>query len=231
MKKHSHFLDLLLETSYAEFGSALEMLIACKLSEKPSFAHGYFEHSKDEYNHTKSFLEILSTSVKKNPCESPRNYRFNANAVISKGYVSTRGYLIEKLKIKDFIAYVYTNELLAKDSFERILNIVKLDSQAGQVIRQIMDDELRHHGFAEKHFLKYYPKLQPWQLRCYRAKETIQNYTRKFYYKNLNFLEKVLTPIYHSMAFFCGKVILLINLNEFQRNGRNLMDINLKSII
>ena len=47
LKKH---LNVLQETAYAEFGSALEMLSACKLSKKDSFCFGYFHHSKDEYN-------------------------------------------------------------------------------------------------------------------------------------------------------------------------------------
>ena len=41
-------LNVLQETAYAEFGSALEMLSACKLSNKESLCFGYFHHSKDE---------------------------------------------------------------------------------------------------------------------------------------------------------------------------------------
>ena len=49
MKYNSNYLNVMLETASAEFGSALEMLAACKLSGKDTFALGYFEHSKDEY--------------------------------------------------------------------------------------------------------------------------------------------------------------------------------------
>ena len=38
-----------------------------------------------------------------------------------------------------------------------------------------MKRELRHHGLAKKYFLKYYPRLQPWQLRAYKLRETIKN--------------------------------------------------------
>ena len=230
-KNPSKYLEVMHETACAEFGSALEMLAACKLSEKETFAYGYFEHSKDEYNHTNTFLSILSKAGKKYPSLEARKFRMNTNSLISKGYVSKEGYLVETMSLKNFIAYVYTNELLAKQSFEKILKLVKKDTLEGHQIQQIMNDELRHHGFAEKHFLKYYPRLQPWQLLIYRIKESVKNKGRKFYDKNLKFLDKVLTPLYFSMAFCASKIVLLINLDEFKREGKNLMEIKSRSII
>ena len=226
-----HYLNVMLETSCAEFGSALEMLIACKLSDQPSFAYGYFEHAKDEYNHTKTFLSLLSNYGKFVSSLTARDYRFTSNSLITKGYLSNKGYLIETMHLKDFIAYVYTNELLAKESFEGILKLVKPTTAEGRMIMQIMDDELRHHGLAEKHFLKYYPRLQPWQLRLYRTRETVKNVTRKFYDKNLKFLDKVLKPLYYLFCYLIGKILILIDLQEFNRVGSNLMDIQTKSVI
>ena len=230
-KKDIQYLNVMLETSCAEFGSALEMLIACKLSDQESFAYGYFEHAKDEYNHTKTFLSLLSSYGQYVSSLTAREYRFNSNSLITKGYLSSKGYLIETMNLKDFIAYVYTNELLAKESFEGILNLVNPNTSEGKQIIQIMDDELRHHGLAEKHFLKYYPRLQPWQLRLYRARETVKNYSRKFYDKNLKFLDKVLRPLYYFFSYLIGKVLMLIDLTEFNRVGKNLMEIKTKSVI
>ena len=225
------YLRVLSETSYAEFGSALEMLCACKQSNKESLCFGYFHHAKDEYNHTKTFLSLLSKFGKRIPSELAKEYKFCAQGVINKGYVSSKGYLIETMHIKDFIAYIYTNELLAKESFEGILKLVESDSSDWNKIKQIMQDELRHHGLAEKYFLKYYPRLQPWQLMAYRIRETIQNKGRKFYDKNLRFLDKVLSPVYNLMGLLAGRITLLINLREFDRVGKNLMDISPKSVI
>ena len=225
------YLNVMLETSLAEMGSALEMLAACKNSQKSTFAHGYFEHAKDEYNHTKIFLSILAKYAKNLTSEFSRDFRYSSIILKSKGYVSNEGFLIETMKLKDFIAYVYTNELLARDSFEKILKLVKEDSIEGNKINQIMNDELRHHGMAEKHFLKYYPKLQPWQLMFYRIKETLMNKGRKIYDKNLKFLDTLLTPLYFSLAYSAGKILLLINLDEFERVGKNLMGVKSKSII
>ncbi len=230
-KKQVRNLHVMEETAYAEYGSALEMLSACKLSERESLCFGYFHHAKDEYNHTETFLALLSKYGKSISSELAREYRFTAQAIIKKGYVSSKGFLVETMPIKDFIAYVYTNELLAKESFEKILDLVKPTTLEGQQIQQIMDDELRHHGLAEKHFLKYYPLLQPWQLRVYRIRETIQNKGRKFYDSNLRFLDKVLSPLYSLMAYLAGLIINLLNLNEFDRTGKNLMDVPSKSIL
>ena len=219
------------ETAYAEYGSALEMLSACKLSQKQTSCFGFFHHAKDEYNHTQTFLSILSKYGKMLSPGLARNYRFSAQAIIKKGYVSSKGYLYERMILKDFIAYVYTNELLAKESFEGILKLLEHHPNEALQISQIMEDELRHHGLAEKHFLKHYPKLQPWQLRIYRLRETIKNKGRKFYDKNLKFLDKVLKPVYYFIAFLVGKILSLIESKQFNRTGKNLMNINSKSVI
>ena len=58
-KQNSKIVEVLYETSHAEFGSALEMLAACKKAKNPSLAFGYFHHSKDEYIHTKTFFSLL----------------------------------------------------------------------------------------------------------------------------------------------------------------------------
>ena len=225
------YLNVMNQTALAEFGSALEMLAACKKATKASTAFGYFQHAKDEFIHVNTFLEIMANHGKKIPSEIARIYRFNSNSLINNGYVSNNGYLIETMKLKDFIAYVYTNELLAKESFEEILDLVNPSSVESKYIKQIMNDELRHHGLAKKHFLKYYPLLQPWQLRLYKLREIIKNKGRKLYDKNLKILDKLLTPLYFSMAFIVGRIILFINLNEFKRKDKNLMEINPKSII
>ena len=231
MDKHTKILNVFQETAYAEYGSALEMLSACKQSQKDSFCFGYFHHSKDEYNHTKTFLTLLKKYGQTISSDLAREYRFSPNAVINKGYVSSKGYLVETMKLKNFIAYVYTNELLAKESFEGILKLVRSNPTDRNKISQIMEDELRHHGLAEKHFLKYYPRLQPWQLLAYRIKETLKNKGRKLYFKNLQFLDKVIGPLYSVMAQLAGLIIILINLKEFNRRGKNLMEISSKSII
>ena len=84
---------------------------------------------------------------------------------------------------------------------------------------------------AKSHFLKHYPALQPWQLRFYKTREKIKNKGRKFYEKNLKLLEILFKPIYLSISFFIGKMISLLNLKEFNRKGKNLMEIPVKSIL
>ena len=231
MKKSQSALTVFYETAHAELASALEMLAACKLTESPKQAFGYFMHAKDEYNHARSFFEMLSKRGKKASIEIARDFRFTPPSLITKGYISKEGFLIDTMKLKDFIAFVYTNELLAKSSFENILRLVGPNTEEGKNISNIMSDELRHHGMAKKHFLNYYPALQPWQLMIYRTRETIHNKGRKIYDANLKFLDRLLTPIYRAMAYLAGTMAMKLNLNEFKRKGKNLMNISSGSIL
>ena len=231
MKKKRSHLPIFYETAHAELASALEMLAACKKTEKPNQAFGYFMHARDEYNHAKCFFKMLSTRGKKSSVEIARKFRFVAPSLIKKGYISNKGFLIENMHLKDFIAFVYTNELLAKSSFEKILKLVDPCTEEGLKISNIMSDELLHHGMAKKFFLNHYPALQPWQLMIYRTKETLHNKGRKIYDANLKFLERLLTPIYKVMAFIAGFMAKKLDLDEYKREGKNLMNISSKSIL
>ena len=231
MKKIHSELTIFYETAHAELASALEMLAACKETDTPKQALGYFMHAKDEYMHAKCFFKMLSQRGIKVSLEKARKFRFTPPSLITKGYISNKGFLIERMKLKDFIAFVYTNELIAKSSFENILNLVGSDTNEGKMISSIMIDELRHHGMAKKYFLKHYPALQPWQLAMYRFRETLQNKARKLYDVNLKFLDKILTPLYKGIAFVAGNIAKKLNLNEFKREGKNLMEISSKSIL
>ena len=231
MKKIKSNLPVFSETAYAELASALEMLAACKRTNTPNQAFGYFMHAKDEYNHAKCFFKMLSQRGKKASIETAREFRFTPPSLITKGYISNKGFLIDTMKLKDFIAFVYTNELLAKSSFENILELVGPNSEEGERISSIMGDELRHHGMAKKYFLNYYPALQPWQLMIYRTRETIHNKGRKIYDANLKFLDRLLTPLYRGIAYFAGSIARKLNLKEFTREGKNLMNISTHSIL
>ena len=231
MKKIISELPIFYETAHAELASAMEMLAACKGTNSPNQAFGYFMHAKDEYNHSRSFFEMLSNRGKKAPIQIARDFRFKSSSLISKGYISNKGFLIDTMNLKDFIAFVYTNELLAKSSFENILNLVGHNTEEGKRISEIMTDELRHHGMAKKYFLNHYTALQPWQLMIYRTRETLNNKGRKIYDANLKFLDKLLTPLYKTMAYLAGTFANKLNLNEFKRQGKNLMNISSKSVL
>ena len=231
MKKIQSELPVFYETAHAELASALEMLAACKKTNSPKQALGYFMHAKDEYMHAKCFFKMLSVRGKRVSIKMARDFRFTAPSLITKGYISNNGFLIDTMKLKDFIAFVYTNELLAKSSFENILNLVGPSTEEGKIISNIMIDELRHHGMAKLYFLNHYPALQPWQLMIYRFRETLQNKGRKIYDANLKFLDRILTPLYKGMAFVAGNMARKLNLNEFKREGKNLMDISSNSIL
>ena len=124
MEKNFSQLTVFHETAHAELASALEMLAACKVTDSPKQALGYFLHAKDEYNHARSFFKLLSQRGKRASIKTARDFRFTAPSLITNGYISNKGFLIDTMHLKDFIAFVYTNELLAKSSFENILILV-----------------------------------------------------------------------------------------------------------
>ena len=231
MKKIQSELPIFYETAHAELASALEMLAACKVADSPKQALGYFMHAKDEYNHARLFFNMLSKRGNIASTEIARDFRFTPPSLIIKGYISDKGFLIDTMNLKDFIAFVYTNELLAKSSFKNILTLVGHNTDEGKIISAIMTDELRHHGMAKKHFINHYPSLQPWHLMFYRIRETLNNKGRKIYDVNLKFLDRLLTPVYRAMAYFAGAIARKLNLNEFNRKGKNLMNISSNSIL
>ena len=125
-----------------------------------------------------------------------------------------------------------SNEMISDMSyFDYHLSLVGRRTEEGVEISSIMSDELRHHGMAKKHFLNHYPALQPWQLIIYRIRETINNRGRKIYDANLKFLDRLLTPLYKTMAYLAGTIAKKLNLNEFKRKDKNLMNISSNSIL
>ena len=62
-------------------------------------------------------------------------------------------------------------------------------------------------------------------------RETINNKGRKIYDFNLKFLDRLLTPLYKTMAYLAGTIAKKLNLNEFKRKDRNLMNISSNSIL
>ena len=105
MKNIQSELPIFYETAHAELASALEMLAACKETDTPNQALGYFMHAKDEYSHAKCFFKMLSQRGKEVSLEKAREFRFTPQGLITKGYISRMGFLIDRMKIKDFIAF------------------------------------------------------------------------------------------------------------------------------
>ena len=107
MKKIKSELPIFFETAHAELASALEMLAACKGTDSPKQAFGYFMHAKDEYNHARSFFKMLSIRGKKSSVETARDFRFTPPSLLTRDYISNKGFLIDTMKLKDFMAHLY----------------------------------------------------------------------------------------------------------------------------
>ena len=89
-----NLLSTLVEFSYAEYGSALEMLCASKNIKSPNLKMGYIEHALDEYRHTILIHKVLSNQLKSNnELTFIKDYKFSPLNVVEKGYVDKKGFL------------------------------------------------------------------------------------------------------------------------------------------
>ena len=55
---------------------------------------------------------MFSVRGKRASIKIARDFRCKPSSLITKGHISKQGFLIKTMKLKDFIVFVYTNELL-----------------------------------------------------------------------------------------------------------------------
>ena len=236
-------LETLVEFAYAEYGSALEMLEAAKKSKSPRLKVGYINHAIDEYRHTELIFSVLNNEIRKGRGKFIKSYRFTPQNAVAKGYVDKSGFLIEKLKLKRFVEFVYSNEYLAKVAFEGLIKRID-DKESLKVIKNIiseeenhaddsleklediMKDEDRHWGYAKTYYEKKFPSAK---LSVAFFREKMKNKMRVFYLKNLNFLNKIFNPIINSIVFLFGGIVKIISLPS--TINKNLMDVKKNSIL
>ena len=241
----------LVEFGYAEYGSALEMLAAAKKAESPKLKIGYINHAIDEYRHSALIFKVLNNEIKKNNNYFQKEFKFTPQNVVTKGYVDKSGFLTEKLSLKKFVEFVYSNELLAKQSFEvlikriknsdslEILNEISQDEEkhahsaleqhadySTSKLSEIMSEEDRHWGFAKIFYNKKFPDSD---LNLAFKKEKIKNRMRLFYFKNLLFLDKIFNPIINFFIRIFGYIAML--LKPTSNDDKDLMKINSRSIL
>ena len=242
-EKNRDLLGTLVEFAYAEYGSALEMLAAAKKAKSSKLKLGYIKHASDEYRHTALIFKVLSNQIRKGIGDFKREYKFSPQNVILKGYVDKDAYLVEKLSLKKFVEFVYSNEFLAKESFDALSKRIG-DKESLKTINKIMQDELHHaddsqttlndimkdeevhHGMAKKFYESKFPKSK--LQRAFR-REKLKNKLRLFYYKNAKFLNRIFDPIMNFFIICFGKIVNLINIPK--NDNQNLMSKNSKSVV
>ena len=241
--KNNDLLGTLVEFAYAEYGSALEMLAAAKKAKSPKLKLGYIRHASDEYRHTALIFKVLSNQIRNGVGNFKREYKFSPQNDVLKGYVDKEGFLVEKFPLKKFVEFVYSNEFLAKESFDYLskrigdaesLKTLKRimadelnhadDSQS--TLNAIMKDELVHHGMAKKFYEAKFPEAK---LQKAFKREMLKNKFRVFYYKNVKFLNKIFDPILNFLITCFGRIVNLIIIPN--TNKQNLMSNNPKSVV
>ena len=242
-ENNKNLFKTLVEFGYAEYGSALEMLAAAKKAKSPRLKVGYINHALDEYRHSALIFKVLNNEIKRNKSYFEKEYKFSPQNVVTKGYVDKNGFLIEKLNLKKFVEFIYSNEFLAKKSFEdlikRISNSESLDilnkiaaeeedhaDFSMNKLNEIMVEEDRHWGFAKLFYNKKFPNAD---LNLAFKKEKFKNKMRLFYFKNLIFLNKIFDTIINFFILIFGSVAKLLKTTS--NENQNLMKINSNSIL
>jgi len=239
-----NLLSTLVEFSYAEYGSALEMLYASKNVKSPNLKIGYINHAIDEYRHTRLIYSVLANQLKINSkLEYLKEYKFRPINVVEKGYVDKKGFLFEKFHLKKFVEFVYTNEFLAKKSFDKLKLRIK-DNESLNVITSIMDDEQdhadnsietlddimadenKHWGYAQNYYEKKYPESK---LKKAFYREKLKNKLRLAYLKNLKILNKIFDPIILILILIFGNLLRIVSISHLKK--KHISDFKPRSII
>ena len=240
---NNNLLRTIVEFTYAEYGSALEMLIAAKKVQSPKLKLGYIRHAIDEFRHARLLTKVLSNQVNNGIGTFEKDFKFIPGNVVKKGYLDKNGFLIEKLNLKKFVEFVYSNEFLAKEAFDKLAlrikdaNSVKFiesirDDEEGHAdismdtLDEIMEDEKGHHGHAKSYYKKNFPKSN---IQYAFFREKLKNRFRTLYLKNFKFLTYVIDPLAHLLIKFFGKTILLVKVPDTDK--MNLMKSSSSSII
>jgi rubrerythrin len=241
----------LVEFGYAEYGSALEMLAASKRAKSTKLKIGYINHALDEYRHSALIFQVLDNELKKNKKVFKKEFKFTPQNVLTKGYLDKNGFLIEKLSLKKFVEFIYSNEFLAKQSFQNlierisdsesleILNKISQDEEnhahgaqeqyedfSTSTLNKIMGEEDRHWGFAKIFYTKSFPNSS---LGFAYKREIIKNKMRLFNFKNLLFMNKIFNPIINFFIQIFGGVAILLNTSS--SHNKNLMRTNSSSVL
>ena len=89
-----------------------------------------------------------------------------------------------------------------------------------------MKEEDRHWGFAKMFYNKKFPNSN---LNIAFKKEKIKNKFRMFYFKNINFLNKIFDPIINIFILSLGSIVRLLKSNSTL--NKNLMNVDNKSVL
>ena len=227
-KEGKDLLGTLNEFAYAEYGSFLEVLAVAKKTESPRRKFGFIKHAIEEYRHSSLFFNILSNQAKRGAGKFKREYRYFPQNVIIKGYVDKEGFLIEKLSLKKLLEFVYANELMVKETFDRLkkINSIIQDEESINILNSIMKDELDHHGQAKK---LYEIKFPDSKLQFALKKERIKRNFRLINFHNIKFLNKIFDLIINFFISCFGKIINLISVPDSK--NENLMTLDPQSVI
>ena len=184
-KKKVEFIE---NFSLAEYGSALDMLIAAELTESKKLKKGYLDHALDEFRHADLFEKHSRQIANKIYFQYDRS-----SAVLELGekirYLNFIGEkpIYSELTELEFINFVMISEQEAEKYFTSLSKLNDFDNETRKLFKKIALEEAEHVQYAKKELetrkkngIKGLNKSY-FYIKWFRFKTDLLSNTRKFW--------------------------------------------------
>ena len=214
-KKKVEFIE---NFALAEYGSALDMLIAAELTDNKKLKKGYLDHALDEFRHADLFKKHSSHIANKIHFQYDRS-----SAVLELGekirYLNFIGEkpIYSELSELEFINFVMISEQEAEKYFTSLSKLNNFDDETRELFKKIALEEAEHVHYAKKELnnrkknkIKGLNKAYLY-IKWFRFKTDLLSNTRKFWI----FLgHQLLNIVYYCIVPFAKYFSQFENINE-----------------
>jgi len=223
-KKKVEFIE---NFALAEYGSALDMLIAAELTNNKKLKKGYLDHALDEFRHADLFKKHAYQIANKIHFQYDRS-----SAVLELGekirYLNFIGErpIYSELSELEFINFVMISEQEAEKYFTSLSKLNNFDSETRRLFKKIALEEAEHVHYAKKELavrkkngIRGLNKAY-FYIKWFRLKTDLLSNTRKFWI----FLgHQILNIIYFSIMPFAKFFSQFENTSENKKIDPNSM--------
>ena len=209
-KKKVEFIE---NFALAEYGSALDMLIASELTDNKKLKKGYLDHAIDEFRHADLFRRHAVKIANKVQFQYDRS-----SSVLELGekirYLNFIGEkpIYSELSELEFINFVMISEKEAEKYFTSLSKLEEFDDDTRKLFKKIALEEGEHVLYAKKELEKRKRKNVKGLKRAYfsikwfRFKTDLLSNSRKFWIFLGNQLLNIIYFCFLSLAKYFSKV-------------------------
>ena len=184
-KKNVEFLE---NFALAEYGSALDMLIASELTTNKKLKKGYLDHALDEFRHADLFKKHATLIANKIHFQYDKS-----SSVLELGekirYLNFIGEkpIFSELNELEFINFVMISEKEAEKYFTSLSKLEQFEEDTRELFKKIALEEGEHVSYAKKELEKRRKKKTKglkkayFSIKWFRFKTDLLSNSRKFW--------------------------------------------------